>query len=101
QGRHEKRNDIEPVEKILAKSAASDFLFEIFVRRSDDAHIHAQSFVGPDALEALLFEDAQNLGLRAQAHVADFVQKKRSAIGFLKFPGFIFGGTSEAALDKT
>src|SRR6266850_1600816 len=97
QRRHEKGNYVEPVEKVLAKSAARNFLLEILVRRGDDAHVHAQSFVGPDALKALLLEDAQHFRLRAQAHVADFVQEKGSAIGFLKFSGLVFGGASKAA----
>src|SRR5713226_4794262 len=54
QRRDIKRNHVEAVEKILAKSAARNLLIEILIGCGDDAHVHAQSFVGPNTLEALL-----------------------------------------------
>src|SRR6267142_5296546 len=101
QGRDVKGNHVKPVEEILAKSAARNLLIEILIGCGDDAHIHAQSFVGPDTLEALLLEDAQNFRLRAQAHIADFVQEERSAVGFLKFPRFVLGGARKTALEMS
>ena len=71
----------------------------MFVRCGDDAHVDAQGFVGAHALEALFLKHAQNFRLRAQAHVADFIEKERTAVGFLKFADFVFCRTGKAALD--
>src|SRR5882762_9531342 len=68
QGRHEKGNYVEAVKEILAESATGDFLLEILVGGGENTNVHGQSLAGADGLEALLFEDAQDLRLRAQAH---------------------------------
>ena len=57
------------------------------------------SLVRADALKTLLFQNAQHFRLGAQAHVADFIEKERAAIGFLKFADFIFAGPGETAFD--
>src|SRR4029077_17904124 len=46
-----------------------------------------------------LFENAQDFRLRAQTHVADFIQEKRATVRFLKFADFVFGRASEASFD--
>ena len=99
QSRHVKGNHVQAVEKILAKCSARNFLLQVFVRCGDDAHVDAQGFVGAHALEALFLKHAQNFRLRAQAHVADFIEKERTAVGFLKFADFVFCRTGKAALD--
>src|SRR5882762_11026308 len=101
QCRNVERNYVEAIEKILAKRAARDLLFEMLVGRGDDPHIHAQSFVGTHAFEALLLEYAQYFRLRAEAHIADFIQEKRPAIGLLKLAGFVFRRTGKASLDMS
>src|SRR5580704_920773 len=99
QRRNEKRNHVQPVEKVLAKRAARDFLFEIFICSGDYAHVHAHRFIRADAFETLFFQDSQNLRLRAKAHVADFIEEQRSTIRLLKLAGLVFGGAREASLD--
>src|SRR5258707_6026954 len=83
QGRHEEGNYVQSVKEILAEGAARDLLFEILVRGCQDANIDTQRLAGADRLEALLFQHAQNLRLRAQTHVANLVEEERSAVGFL------------------
>src|SRR5882762_4967027 len=88
---------VEAIEKIFAKSAMRDFIFQYFVGGRDDADIDRNRLIGSNRLQPLLFEDAQNFGLRAQAHVPDLVKEKRTAIGFFKFPNFIFRCSCEAS----
>src|SRR5260370_17205185 len=88
QRRHEERNYIQAIKQILTKGAARDFLLEIFVGGGEDANIHGEGLAGADWLEALFFEHAQDLGLRAQAHVSDFVQEQRPPAPFLEFSFF-------------
>src|SRR6266481_1813057 len=98
QRRHKEGNYVQAVEKILAEGAAGNLLLEILVCGGENANIHAESLAGADRLEALLFQNAQHLRLRAQAHVADFVEEERTAIGFFEFADLILSGAGEAAL---
>ena len=98
QRRHEKRNHVEAVEQVLAEIAALDLLFQILVGGGHHAHVHLHGFGRAHRLEALLFERAQHLGLGAQAHVADFVQKQRAAVGLLELADLVFVRAGEAAL---
>src|ERR1700751_1525809 len=97
--RNEKGNYVEAVEKILTETAVQDFLFEIFVSGGGGANVHAGSLIGADGFEALFFEYAQHFGLRAKAHVADFVEEKCAAICLLEFANFVVAGSGEAAFD--
>jgi hypothetical protein len=101
QGRDKKRNHVEAVEKIFAKISAGDFVFEIFVGGCDHADIDGGQFFAADRSEALLFERAENFGLRLQAHVADFVEKERASAGFLEFAFFVGGCAGERSFVVT
>ena len=81
QRRDHERNHVEAVEKIFAKISLGDFFFQIFVGGGNDAHIDGDGIVAAHRDEALLLERAQNFGLRLQAHVADFIEEQRAAIG--------------------
>src|SRR5882724_11264250 len=97
--RNEKRNDVETVEKVLAKTAMQNFLFEILIRGGKHADIDATGLVRADRFEALLFEHAQHFGLRAETHIADFIEEESAAIGLLKLANFVVAGAGEAAFD--
>ncbi|MGB9004665.1 MAG: hypothetical protein WCB96_02970 [Candidatus Aminicenantales bacterium] len=45
-----------------------------------------------------LFQDAQHLGLRFQAHVSDFIQEDCPAVGLVKLARFALGGARKSAL---
>src|SRR5260370_33049868 len=98
QRRHEEGNYVQPIEEVLPEGAARDLLFEILVCGGEHANVDAQSLAGADRFEALLFQDAQHFRLRAQAHVADFVEEERAAVGFLKLADLVLAGPRKAAL---
>ena len=52
----------------------------------------------PTPLDLALLEHAQHLGLRLQAHVADFVEEDRAAVGLLELADLLLGGAGERAL---
>ena len=56
------------------------------------------SCVAADAGERAVLQKPQQFGLERLAHVADFVQKNRAAIGFLDAAGFLFHRAGESAL---
>src|SRR5207245_8440831 len=83
---------------ILPKTAGSNFILQIFICRRDDAHIHSYARWGADGLEALLFENSQNLGLRFQGHVTDLVEEQCAAVGEFKFPLLGIAGSGKRSL---
>ena len=55
--------------------------------------------VRPDRLDLAGFEEAQEQRLHAQAHLADFVEEQRAAVGELQLARLVAVGAREAALD--
>ena len=76
-------HDVQPVKQILAELAAGDGLREVAVRRGDEPDVDAQFLRAADARERAVFEKAEQLGLKRLAHVGDFVEENRAAVGFL------------------
>ena len=54
--------------------------------------------VAADALEALVLQDAQHLGLQGRRHVADLVEKERAAVALLELADAAAVGPGEGAL---
>ena len=84
--------------EILAERALLHQLVEVAVGGHDHAHVHGDGAVAADALHLPLFQDAQQLGLHHQRHVADFVQEQRAAVGLFEFAQVPGGGAGERAL---
>jgi len=55
--------------------------FQIAVGGGDDADIHRDGFAPPQAFDAFFLQQPQYFGLQAKGHIADFIQKNRSAVG--------------------
>src|SRR5580698_7425347 len=68
----------------------------MFVGGGDHARVDGHRLAGTHGLESLFFEYAQHFGLCPQAHVADFIEKQRAAVCFLKLADFVLGGAGEA-----
>ena len=67
------------------------------MRGHEDADVHADGFVSTDTLDLAFFQNAQELGLHGDGHVADFVKKQSAAIGLLEFPEMFGGRAGERA----
>jgi hypothetical protein len=52
-----------------------------------------------EALDLLLLQGAQELGLGSEGHVADFVEQEGAVIGVLEQSHFVVGGAGEGAFD--
>src|SRR3989442_4564465 len=95
QGRAEDRHDVEPEEQVLAEGAGADTLAEILVGRGDDAGVHTDRLRHTDRLDLAVLQHAQDLRLRARAHVADLVQEDRAAIGLNELADLASRGAGE------
>ena len=72
-------------------------VFEIPVRRRDDAHVHPDVRGAADTLEGLLFEKSQQLGLQPRHHLTDFVQEHGAAIRHLEQSAFLLASVGKGA----
>src|SRR6266571_1536463 len=84
QGRHADGDDLEPEVEVVAEPAATDQVLQVGVGRGQHAHVDAQLTAAAHAHELSLLQNAQELGLREQIHVADLVEEDGSAVGELE-----------------
>src|SRR5262245_7224272 len=77
------RNDVEPIEEILAELSVLDAHLERTVGRGDDAQIDLDVARAAHPPEHALLEHPQKLRLAVQRHLADLVEEERAAIGQL------------------
>ena len=89
QARHLDLHHRKPVIQILAKMFFGDGGAQIVIGGRDHAHIHLARGQRSHALHFLVLQHAQQLGLRRQRHVADFVQEQRAAVSVFEQSGFI------------
>ena len=68
------------------------------MRRDDNADIYLNRFVTTDALNFSFFQNAQQLGLHGERHVADLVEKKGAMIRLLELAGVPRDCSGEGAL---
>ena len=92
-------NDVQPIEKIVAKSSGPDFRAQVPSGRGHDADIDGHGSAGSHRLELPFLQYAQKLYLQARAHFADFIQEKRAAVGRPEASFIIAHGAGECAFD--
>ena len=89
QRRHEDRDHVQAEVQVLAKPGRANLRSQVFVGGSEHADVHPDAGRATDRLDDLLLQRPQHLGLRLQAHVADFVEEQRAAVGELELPAAI------------
>src|SRR5215510_11426060 len=84
----ERRNsdgeNIQSIEKILAKRASRDGLFQVAVGRSDDAYVNRDRLDAANALNFPFLEDAEQCNLGFSRQISDLVEENRASISRLK-----------------
>ena len=68
------------------------------MRGRDQAHVGPDRLVAADALERLLLQQPQHLGLQGQRHVADLVEEQGAAVALLELADAAAVGAGEGAL---
>src|SRR5512141_980387 len=84
QGRRIQRDDVQAEEEVLPEPPLLDLLPEVLVGRGDDPDVDLGDLARADLLDLAFLEDAEDLGLRPEAHVADLVEEDRAAVGLLE-----------------
>ena len=80
---------VQPEQQIFAKTASGNLCSHVHVGGGEHADVYAAGVRRPHPLELSRFQHAQQLGLKIQRHVGDFIQKKRAAVRKLKSPDTI------------
>src|SRR5262245_8502188 len=97
QRRQVDRADADPMITVGPKLPFFRPLLEIAMRRGDDPHIGTNRLLAAEPHKFLLLQDAEDLGLRRQRHVANFIEEKCAAIALLKLADPPPIGSSESA----
>ena len=95
------RDHVQAVVKIFTKTPRLHFYQRIPVGGADEAHIHRLQLAAADPLQGAGLDEAQQLALQVEIHLADLVQEQGSAISQTGRPLAIPLGAGEGALDVT
>ena len=93
------RDDVQPVEQILAEPPVLHHLPQVDVGRGDDADVDLDRLHAAEAHELALLDHAQQLGLRLERDVADLVEEDAALVGEVEQPLLRVDGAGERALD--
>ena len=90
-------NDVDAVVEIFAEFAGASHFFERLVGGADQPEIDLAEGAAAEALNLVIFEDAEQLGLQRQGEGRNLVEKERAAVGHFNVSGAGFGGAGERA----
>ena len=79
-------NHIEPMVEIFSKESFFDALLEILVCCRNHPHIGPDRLPAANSIKTSVAEHAKKPRLQIHRHVADFVEKKRPALGLFEAP---------------
>src|SRR3990167_483272 len=91
-------NNIKAIEEVLPELSVCDLVFELFIRRGYDPDIHAYSLGAAEDSYSLIFEHPQQLYLKMERQVPDFIQENGAAVRFLEQSALIPHCARERAL---
>ena len=86
QRRHLQNEGFQTEEQVFAERLAPGLGFQRAIAGGDDAHVHAEFALGTHRADRAFLQHAQELGLQRQRHLADLVEKERTAVGLLEQP---------------
>ncbi|OPZ79060.1 MAG: hypothetical protein BWY77_01405 [bacterium ADurb.Bin431] len=91
-------DDADAIIEILAEKPLADAFSEVLVSGGDDADVDRLRPGGTDRFDLAGLQDAQQLGLRRLAEVADLVKKKAAPRGLHEFAVMVLGRPGEGSL---
>ena len=89
---------VQAIQQVFAEGAVLDRFGQVAVGGADNADVHLDRLGAADAVDLAFLDGAQQLGLQAHIHFADFVQQQGAAIGFFELADAPRDGAGEGAL---
>src|SRR6266850_2439411 len=74
------RKSVQPIIQIFAEFTVPNHLLQVLVRRSNDANIDSSGTRAANGLKFTLLENAEQLGLKLQWHVSNFIEEQSATI---------------------
>src|SRR5439155_3291234 len=71
-------DNVQAIEEVFAELAVEDRVFEVRVRRRDDADVDGERSRFSERCDLAGLEEAEQLGLRVEAQLADLVEEERA-----------------------
>ena len=87
QGRHVHGECAQPVVKIFAQLSIGNGLFHIDLGRGQYACVHLDRVLGAGTRKMSVSQNVQQLGLQAERHFGDLIQKQRAALTQFQLAG--------------
>src|SRR5271156_2763363 len=98
QGRHVDVEHIQPVIEIAAQLTRGNGIVGNFVGGRQHAHINRRFHFASQAAQLMVFEYAQQLGLRGYRHLADFVEQYSAPFSQFEASGTALQGSGKCTL---
>src|SRR5436853_3138573 len=95
QGRQYQRIHVNAVKQVLAEFAVLGESAEVSMGSYDYTYVNCDWLVTANALDFILFENTQELGLHGERHVPDLIEENRSALRLFKLSDMSSGGSCE------
>src|SRR5262245_34934856 len=93
------REDVQPVEKIVAKSSLAHFARQVLYRRRDDSHVDPGWHTAADLADFLFLKRPQELHLQRERQLTDLVEKERAGVRHLEEPLLVANRVRERSFD--
>src|SRR5947209_3564489 len=90
-------HDVNPIEKILAKSAGFDFFLQPAICGADYAHFNFLVFLSADAAELPILKQLQHFRLKRKIQFGSLIAKKTGAMGQFDASRFELVGAVQGA----
>ena len=90
-------DDVDAVVEVFAEAAGAGHLFEVFVGGADEAEVDFAEGAAAEALHHVVFEDAEELGLKGEGEGCDLVEEEGAGVGEFDLAGAGFGGAGEGS----
>src|SRR5262249_20293900 len=97
QWRQHDRKHAQTVIEVVAELTVRDHPRQVPVRRRHQPHVHADGVRATQALELLLLQSAEKLGLQFQGDVADLIEEQRPLVGQLEAADLLHDGAGKGA----
>ena len=86
---------VQSIKQVEAKAARLDVSRQVFVGGRDDANVHFDAMCIAEGIHDVIFQDAEQFGLRRKTHLANFVEEERPTASKLELAGFRVLGICE------
>src|ERR1700683_3050025 len=92
-----KWDDVQAMKQVFSEIVLADGFDDVAIGGGDEADINAQFVIASHSRERAVFQEPQQLCLQWTAHVSDFVQEYRAAVGLFDSTEFLPDSAGEGA----